>query len=78
MLPELSESEARARIARVIASELEDGALVNLGIGIPQLVPHYLPKDVRVILQTENGVINAGPSADKNTRGRPPTKTTCA
>ena len=40
MLPELSESEARARIARVIASELEDGALVNLGIGIPQLVPH--------------------------------------
>ena len=43
MLPELSESEARARIARVIASELEDGALVNLGIGIPQLVPHYLP-----------------------------------
>ena len=68
MLPELSESEARARIARVIASELEDGALVNLGIGIPQLVPHYLPKDVRVILQTEteNGVINAGPSADKN------------
>lgn len=66
MLPELSESEARARIARVIASELEDGALVNLGIGIPQLVPHYLPEDVRVILQTENGVINAGPSADKN------------
>ena len=66
MLPELSESEARARIARVIASELEDGALVNLGIGIPQLVPHYLPKDVRVILQTENGVINAGPSADRN------------
>ena len=66
MLPELSEGEARARIARVIASELEDGALVNLGIGIPQLVPHYLPEGVRVILQTENGVINAGPSADKN------------
>ena len=66
MLPELSESEARARIARLIASELEDGALVNLGIGIPQLVPHYLPEGVRVILQTENGVINAGPSADKN------------
>lgn len=66
MLPELSESEARARIARTIASELEDGALVNLGIGIPQLVPDYLPDGVRVILQTENGVINAGPSADKN------------
>lgn len=66
MLPELSENEARARIARVIASELEDGALVNLGIGIPQLVPDYLPEGVRVILQTENGVINAGPNPDKN------------
>ncbi len=66
MLPELSEKEARARIARVIASELEDGALVNLGIGIPQLVPDYLPEGVRVILQTENGVINAGPTQDKN------------
>lgn len=66
MLPELSEKEARARIARVIASELEDGALVNLGIGIPQLVPDYLPEGVRVILQTENGVINAGPTPDKN------------
>ncbi len=66
MLPELSESEARARIARTIASELEDGALVNLGIGIPQLVPNYLPEGVHVILQTENGVINAGPSGDKN------------
>ena len=41
--------------------ELEDGALVNLGIGIPQLVPDYVPKNVRLILQTENGVINAGP-----------------
>ena len=66
MLPELSEKEARARIARTIASELEDGALVNLGIGIPQLVPDYLPEGVRVILQTENGVINAGPTQDKN------------
>ncbi|OUO95226.1 3-oxoacid CoA-transferase subunit B [Cloacibacillus sp. An23] len=66
MLPELSENEARVRIARVIASELEDGALVNLGIGIPQLVPDYLPDGVRVILQTENGVINAGPNPDKN------------
>ena len=66
MLPELSEKEARARIARTIASELEDGALVNLGIGIPQLVPDYLPEGVRVILQTENGVINAGSTQDKN------------
>ncbi|MCC8056513.1 3-oxoacid CoA-transferase subunit B [Cloacibacillus sp.] len=66
MLPELSEKEARARIARRVASELEDGALVNLGIGIPQLVPDYLPEEVRLILQTENGVINAGASADRH------------
>ncbi|MFR5880420.1 MAG: CoA-transferase [Cloacibacillus evryensis] len=66
MLPELSENEARARIARRIAAELEDGALVNLGIGIPQLVPDYVPKNVRLILQTENGVINAGPGRDKD------------
>ncbi len=66
MLPELNEDEARARIARAIAAKLEDGALVNLGIGIPQIVPHYLPRGVRVIVQTENGVINAGPNPDKN------------
>ena len=56
IFPELSENEARARIARRIAAELEDGALVNLGIGIPQLVPDYVPKNVRLILQTENGL----------------------
>lgn len=66
MLPELNEREARALIAKRVASELEDGALVNLGIGIPQLVPDYLPKGVRLILQTENGVINAGASADRH------------
>lgn len=66
MLPELSETEARERIARRIACELEDGAIVNLGIGIPQLVPDYVPEEVHIILQTENGAILAGPSKDKN------------
>ncbi|MDO5114956.1 MAG: 3-oxoacid CoA-transferase subunit B [Synergistaceae bacterium] len=65
MLPELSEERARERIAKKIASELEDGALVNLGIGIPQLVPDYVPQNIRLILQTENGVINAGPTSEK-------------
>ena len=64
MLPELSEERARGRIARRAAAELRDGDLVNLGIGIPQLVPRYVPDGVRIILQTENGVINAGPSDD--------------
>ena len=63
MLPELSENEARARIARRIAAELEDGALVNLGIGIPQLVPHYLPEGVRFL--------HRSPQLDRNeTLGR--------
>lgn len=66
MLPELSEAKARERIARRIAAELEDGAIVNLGIGIPQLIPDYVPRDVRIILQTENGIILAGPAKDKN------------
>ncbi len=66
MLPERSEEEARMRIAKKLAENLEDGALVNLGIGIPQLVPDYVPEGVRLILQTENGVINAGPTKDKH------------
>lgn len=65
MLPELSEKEARERIARRAARELKDGDVVNLGIGIPQLVPDYLPKEVHLVLQTENGVINAAPSENK-------------
>ncbi|MDO5563596.1 MAG: 3-oxoacid CoA-transferase subunit B [Synergistaceae bacterium] len=66
MLPELSEAEARERIARRIAAELEDGAIVNLGIGIPQLIPDYVPRGVHIILQTENGTILAGPAKDKD------------
>ena len=66
MLPELSEGQARERIARKIAQGIADGSLVNLGIGIPQLVPDYVPDGVRIILQTENGVINAGPNPNKD------------
>lgn len=66
MLPELNENVARARIARRIAMELEDGALVNLGIGIPTLVSDYLPNGVTILLQTENGAIGAGPKPEKD------------
>jgi len=66
MLPELSENDARTRIAKRIADELEDGALVNLGIGIPQLIPDFISGGRRIILQTENGVISAGPAKDRN------------
>ncbi|MDO5563151.1 MAG: 3-oxoacid CoA-transferase subunit B [Synergistaceae bacterium] len=62
MLPRLSEQAARERIAKNIALDLKDGSLVNLGIGIPQLVADYIPKDVKIIIQTENGIIMAGPA----------------
>jgi len=54
-------AEARARIAARGALELRDGMYVNLGIGIPTSVPHYLDPTTRVILHSENGVLGVGP-----------------
>jgi len=51
----------REQIAQRIAKELKDGYYVNLGIGIPTLVANYVPKDMRVILQSENGILGTGP-----------------
>ena len=53
--------EAQQIIAKRIARELRSGMLVNLGIGIPTLVANYLPGDVRVFFQSENGLIGTGP-----------------
>jgi acetate CoA/acetoacetate CoA-transferase beta subunit len=52
--------EPQAVIARRIARELKSGMLVNLGIGIPTLVANYLPQDVHVFFQSENGLIGTG------------------
>jgi Acyl CoA:acetate/3-ketoacid CoA transferase, beta subunit len=65
MLPVLDEEVIRHRIAKRIALDFEDGVVVNLGIGIPTLVSDYLPEDVHVLLQTENGVVGAGPKPEK-------------
>ncbi len=65
MLPVLDEEVVRHRIARRIALDLEDGAVVNLGIGIPTLVSDYVPEGVSVLIQTENGAIGAGPKPDE-------------
>ena len=51
-------------IAKRIAKELKNGEVVNLGIGLPTLVANYVPKDVKIILQSENGMLGLGPAPE--------------
>ena len=51
----------KALIAKRVACELKDGSMVNLGIGLPTLVPLYLPPGIDVYLQSENGIIGMAP-----------------
>jgi len=61
--------DARQSIAQRAAREIKDGMVVNLGIGIPSLVPDFLDKNVRVFFQAENGILGMGPTPEVDADG---------
>lgn len=62
----MDKQEIKNYIARRVAKELKDGDVVNLGIGLPTLVPRYLPEDIHVVLQSENGIIGTAAAEEDN------------
>ncbi len=56
--------EAKEIIAKRVAKEFKDGDVVNLGIGLPTLVPNYIEEGIEIILHSENGFTGIGPAPD--------------
>ena len=61
----MDRNQIKSFIAQRVARELKDGDVVNLGIGLPTLIPNYLPEGVDITLQSENGFIGIGPTPKK-------------
>ena len=57
---------SKEKIARRVARDLNDGDVVNLGIGLPTMVADYVPEGIDITLQSENGILGMGPLADEN------------
>ena len=61
----MDKNQIKSTIAARVAKELKDGDVVNLGIGIPTLVPNYLPEGVKLTLHAELGCVGAGPKPEE-------------
>ena len=60
----MDKDQLQNNIAKRVAMELQDGQLVNLGIGLPTKVPSYIPQSINVLLHSENGFVGLGPAPE--------------